>query len=231
MDVTVYSRDDWGANPPKGDPVKLSVGAIDTLVVHYSSMDAERRADHRDCAGVVKRIQNFHQLVRGWNDIAYNWLVCQHGGVYMGRGWNVLSAATLGHNGHTQAFCFLGGDLADRDDVTPDGRKALAYVVREFHRLMGEHKDVKCHRDFNQTSCPGDELAAWVMAEGWRVSDPVTKPWPIPIPAWFWLWAKWRRQLHNFPSVADWREARPVGVPVRVPEWAWVRLAAMSPKA
>lgn len=230
MPITTYDRGEWAAKPPRARPTPLPSTAIDELVVHYSSMDAERRTSHTDCAGVVRAIQAFHQNTRGWQDIAYNWLVCQHGGVYEGRGWNVMSAATFGHNAHTQAVCFLGGDKADRDDVTVEGRAALAHVVKEFHRVTGPGKVVG-HRDRVATGCPGDELHAWVLAEGWRVSSPKTKPWPIPVPAWFWVWAKWRRSFFNYPSALAWRDARPAGVPARVPDWAWVRLAAMTPKA
>ena len=231
MTVTVYTRKDWGANPPRKPPSALLDRDIDELVVHYSSMDAERRRDHRDCPTVVRNIQRYHQETKRWNDIAYNWLTCQHGGVFEGRKWNVMSAATYGANGHTQAVCFLGGDVANRDDVTPDGRAALTHVVRDFHQHIGAGKQVGCHRDHVNTTCPGNELTAWVRAEGWRVANPVKKPWPVPVPAWFWDWVRWRRSVFNYPSTAAWRAARPANVPVRIPDWAWVRLAAMSPKA
>jgi hypothetical protein len=229
MSVQTYPRKDWGAKDPAHPPTRLPSSAIDELVVHYSSMDAERRMSHDDCPGVVRAIQAFHQNSRGWSDIGYSWLTCQHGGVFEGRGWNVYPAATLNHNFHTQAVCFLGGDKEGRDDVTVAGREALAHVVREFHRVTGPGKVVG-HRDRVSTSCPGDELHAWVLAEGWRVAAPKTKPWPLPVPGWFWLWAKWRRAFFNYPSAAEWRDARPAGVPPRIPDWAWVRLAAMTPK-
>lgn len=230
MPVQTYKRADWGAGPPHDPPTRLDPAAIDEIVVHYSSMDAERRHSHADCHGVVRAIQAFHQNSRGWNDIAYSWLTCQHGGVFEGRGWDIMSAATFGHNRHTQAVCFLGGDRLDRDDVTPDGRAALTRVIRDFHTRYGKTLKVVGHRDRVNTSCPGDELHAWVLAEGWRVSSPVTKPWPIPVPAWFWLWAKWRRSFYSYPNVQAWRDARPASVPARIPDWAWVRLAAMTPR-
>ena len=231
MTVQVYTRKDWGAARPKREPEDLPDAAITELVVHYSGTAAEARDNHAECDDVVRAIQRYHQETRGWNDIGYSWLTCKHGGVYEGRGWSIYPAATLGHNYHTQAVCFVGGDKAGRDDVTPAGREALTYVVREFHRLIGAGKGVVGHRDRVQTACPGDELYAWIRAEGWRVADPVKKPWPIPVPAWFWPWAKWRRSVFNYPSHAAWRDARPPSAPPRIPEWAWVRLAAMSPKA
>ena len=35
--------------------------------------------DHTRCTGVVRSIQSFHMDGNGWNDIAYNFLVCPHG--------------------------------------------------------------------------------------------------------------------------------------------------------
>lgn len=229
MNVSTVLRSGWGALQPDGR-VTLHKRAIDELVIHYSSMDSERRTSHADCAGVVRSIQRFHQQTRGWDDIAYNWLVCQHGAVFEGRGWGVMSAATYGHNGHTQAVCFLGGDREGRDDVTAGGRAALAHVIRDFHRRYSGR--VVGHRDRVATGCPGDEIYAWIQVEGWEALDPKRKPWPVPVPRWYWRWVPWWRARFKYGAgVAGylrWMRARPKGVPLRIPRWAWVRLAAQG---
>jgi hypothetical protein len=204
--------------------------SVDALAVHYSSMLAEQRADHAGCDDVVRNIQRFHQDTRGWNDIAYSWLFCNHGHAYEGRGWAVMTAATAGHNSHTQAICFLGTDRKSRDDVTVPGREAAAHLVQEFLRKFGKDCRVGGHRDWVSTSCPGDELYAWVVAKGWLVDKPDERPWPIPVPPWFWVWARWQRERFLYATRAKWMHARPVNAPKRVPDWAWVRLAAMTPR-
>lgn len=232
MSLQIYEREAWGAAAPANAQTLLSKSQIDELVAHYSSMEAERRLDHSGCAAVVRSIQQYHQKTKGWNDIAYSYLVCNHGGVFEGRGWGVMTAATFGHNDHTQAVCFLGGDVVNRDDVRVDGRLALSHVVREFHSKFGATKRVVGHRDRVKTDCPGDEIYSWVLAQGWKASNPTIQPWPIPIPKWFWLWAKWRRSRFAYPSYKAWMAARPKSAPKSIPagHWAWVRLAAMSPK-
>jgi hypothetical protein len=230
MAVDVVLRRGWAAQLAT-NRYELPAQQIDELVIHYSSMDSERRTSHAECAGVVRSIQRYHQVTKGWADIAYNWLVCQHGGVYEGRGWGVMSAATYGHNSHTQAVCFLGGDKAGRDDVTAGGRAALAHVIREFQkRYPGE---IVGHRDRVNTSCPGDELYAWIGVKGWEALDPALRPWPIPIPRWFWQWvAWWRTRYTQYPAgtlgYLQWMRDRPAGVPIRIPKWAWRRLEAMG---
>jgi hypothetical protein len=232
--MDIIRRDQWGARRPR-DRTELSRTAVNELVVHYSSMDAERRKKHSECARVVKSIQNFHMDDPGrrYADIAYNWLFCNHGHVFEGRGWFVMSAATLHHNDHTQAICFLGGDAVKRDDVTPKGRLAGVWLARQFFSEFGKRgKQVVGHRDRGDTECPGDELYAWIKTDPWDIpeDDPdLEKPWPLPIPRWFWPWAKWVRGRWKYPTQRAWRAARPKSAPQRVPDWAWVRLAAMTP--
>ena len=48
------------------------------------------------------------QILAGWNDIAYSFLVCEDGRVYEGRGWNVEGAHTLGYNSIAIGICFIG---------------------------------------------------------------------------------------------------------------------------
>lgn len=232
----IHTRDDWGARGPDRFQ-QLSTTTIDTLVHHYSSMEAERRRDHSGCDDVVRAIEEYHITRNGWRGIAYSWLYCHHGHAYEGRGWGAMPAATLGHNDHTQAVCFLGADVEARDDLTALGREAAAYLTNEFLDLYGTRREIRGHRDFVPTSCPGAEITAWIAAKGWLVDDPTTKPWPLPIPPAFWEWAKWYRERMNYPSEPDWRDAQTESVRDwiaqeggKVPEWAWVRLAAMTPK-
>lgn len=182
--MEVVSRAHWKARKPKG-LTKLDRDSIRELVVHYSAMEADRVRSHADCAGRVRAMQRFHMTAdprdesKPWWDIAYNWLFCHHGAVFQGRGWDVMSAATLGHNDYTQAICFLGADAKRRDDVTAEGREAAAYLVGKFHGRYGGSKKVVGHRDKSSTKgttrCPGDELERWVKAKGWETdSSPTT---------------------------------------------------------
>lgn len=221
------ARAGWGAAPASA-VTRLPASKVDELVVHYSAALADQVADHADCPARVRGIQRYHQETKGWADIAYNWLFCQHGVAFEGRGWGVMSAATLGHNQHTQAICFLGADRDGRDDVTVPGRHAAAELVGDFLGWQGGTAAVVGHRDRVSTACPGDELYAWVNAEGWLSHDPAAKPWPLPMPAEFWAWARWRRRRWLYRSRLAWLAARPAAAPVRVPAWYWTRLAAMG---
>lgn len=159
----LVTRKAWGARKPT-QTTKLTASAVKHLVIHYSASDADEQADHANCAGRVRGIQNYHMDGHGWNDIAYNWLVCKHGYIFRGRGWGVRSAATGPANGYTVACCFLGDDTANRDDVTSSGREAILEVRRFVVAHAPNYQDVKGHRDFMQTTCPGDQLYQWLQA-------------------------------------------------------------------
>lgn len=97
---------------------------------------------------------------KGWADIGYTGLVCQHGRKIEGRGWNV-GAHTAGHNETAVGWCLLAGPKNPVTDVMKaaqvDARlateDALSRTLRPF-----------CHRDFAATDCPGDDVFAWVQA-------------------------------------------------------------------
>jgi hypothetical protein len=160
--------------------------------------------------------------IRGWNDIAYSFLLCRHGYVFEGRGWDVRSAATGKDNDHTLAACFLGADRAGRDDLTNGGRQAAVDIARMFAKRYGKRR-FRGHRDFVSTACPGDELHGFIRSERFRKlvsAEAQPKLWPTPIPSWFWEWAKWR--------LGGRKGARPAVAPATIPDWAWRRLEALQ---
>ena len=157
----LVTRKAWGARPPR-DTTYLDPREVKYLVVHYTASNADEQADHANCAARVRGVQNYHMDANGWSDIAYNWVVCKHGYIFRGRGWKVRSAATGPANGYTVAVCFLGDDTQNSDDVTAAGRAGIqevhAFVKRNAPNLIA----VRGHRDFMSTSCPGDQLYAWL---------------------------------------------------------------------
>ena len=211
--MELVSRSAWGARSPRA-VTALVPSEVLGVAVHYTAMDADRVYDHTDCAARVRGIQRYHMDSNGWNDIAYTRLVCQHGFVFEGRGLGIRTAAqgtTAGNDGY-HAICFLGGDVPGRDDVTPAGREALGWAIRQ---CPGD--DVQPHSYFHSTSCPGDELRAYVEAEAWRLE----KPWPVPLPQWTWAWMAWK--LAGSPA-----GERPADAPYFIPAWAWLRLIALK---
>jgi N-acetylmuramoyl-L-alanine amidase len=57
---------------------------------------------------MIRAIQHFHNVPRGWDDIGYNFLIGGYGKVYMDRGWDKIGVHTQGMNSVSGAFCLMG---------------------------------------------------------------------------------------------------------------------------
>lgn len=159
------SRSGWGAAAPARRPEVLLASRVDTIVYHYTAAASDERSQHVECAQRVRGVQVYHQHHNGWNDIAYNYLVCKHGYIFEGRGYQNKSAATGKDNSHTLAVCFLGDDSKDRDDLTAKGREALVEITRWIREKRPAAQYRRGHRDFMPTSCPGDEIYKYIRSD------------------------------------------------------------------
>ena len=158
--MNVISRDMWGAKPNKTPFSKL--GEVKGLVVHWSAYPIA--VGNQAEMDQVKKIQALHQNDRGWNDIAYNFLVGDTGQIYEGRGWGNRSAAQGGNsrqeinynNKHYVAVCWLGGANA----TDKPSAKAIESVKWIYEQVGGE---LRPHSSFKQTDCPGDNWRQHIL--------------------------------------------------------------------
>jgi hypothetical protein len=159
--VRYVVRDEWGARTPKDStPLAGTLG----VKIHYTGEyeDPVLLADHDGCAGRVREIQDMHMDGNGWDDVAYNLLVCLHGHVFEGRGPHVLCAANgAGLNTWHYAICALLGKAGV--SVPPEALLAGLREAIGFLRSSGAAgKEVMGHRDGRDTECPGEPLYGWV---------------------------------------------------------------------
>lgn len=116
---------------------------------------------HDKCASLVRGIQNYHMDAKGWNDIAYNFVVCRHGYVFEGRGLNVINGANGTNEGNrtSHAVMWLAGEGNPFTDAEKHGfREAVKYI----DRMTNAPYDAIGHRDHKSTECPGDERYNWI---------------------------------------------------------------------
>ena len=187
--MAFYTRAQWGAAAPRGTGNAL--GDPTGVTVHWEGPKIGSRPASQ-CAALVRSIQAFHQNGRGWSDIAYNLVVCEHGDVFEGRGASRGNAANGTDAGNRSRYSVCA--LVGQGDPTPDALKAgvldaVAYLRRASGRAL---PTVDCHSDWFNTSCPGPELRAWVKGGAGRPSGdpaspipnlPAPKPAPAPQPA------------------------------------------------
>jgi len=148
--VDIISRAEWGARAPRARETTTWARRTE-FVVHYSEGPTTQ---------TPRQIQNYHMDSNGWSDIGYNFLVDVRGRIYEGRGWLVVGAHAPNHNTSGIGVCFIGRD----GDATDAAKNAIRWLYDEACRRKGGTLAKRGHRDVTATSCPGDQLYAWVRA-------------------------------------------------------------------
>ncbi len=157
--ITIVTRSEWGARPPKTTPRKIATPTPELWLHHSASQGEDERS--------VRAIQNYHMDVKKWNDIAYSFLVDNDApdvDVFEGRGPGISGGHTLGHNTISHAICVLGNF---NDDVPTDqALETIAQLVAHGYEeewwplgFTGGHRDT---RGSNPGDCPGDNLYALI---------------------------------------------------------------------
>ena len=146
------SREQWGAID-SGKRLKDFWRPGQGIVIHHTTGPSYAPWDR------VRGHDRYHVETKGWDSIAYNWLVSgEYGQIFEGRGWK-RGAATRGWNSKTISVALLG----DSDQrFTVRGKETMLVVVGAIREKYGNHLWVRCHNDFSSTSCPGEKLSAWV---------------------------------------------------------------------
>lgn len=165
--VRLVTRAEWGARPPKATTPHNP--PLSMVFVHHSAMPS--CSTREECVTQMKAIQDLHMDDNGWDDIGYTYLVGGDGGVYEGRGWDVIPAQCKGHNAESYGICIMG----DYSHVLPPSAAMQAVKdmidcgvqqgkVTTGHEVFG-HRDGRC------TSCPGDalytEIQNWLCTLLW----------------------------------------------------------------
>lgn len=162
--LNIVTRSQWGARWGRGG-TNVTPGR-GGCAAHYNG-GAIGRGDHSACAARVRGIEDFHSRPtsrggRGWNGIAYNYLICEHGYVYEGRGWGRRSAAQGSNTGNQNflAIMFLmGGSQTMTAAMRTAGRLLILHL-----RSRGAGSQVRPHSFFSSTSCPGNPVRSWISA-------------------------------------------------------------------
>jgi peptidoglycan hydrolase-like protein with peptidoglycan-binding domain len=192
------SRAAAGLVPPRSVSYDFTPGK-GGLAVHYGG-PLYRISGHDKCAGVWRGYQSWHMrpgglgVPQGGNDIAYSFGVCPHGYIFAGRGLGVRPGANGSYSSNSThyAVCWMN------DRTTPNVQvlDAVEWVIDSV-RSHGAGMQVKPHRNFYSTDCPGDPMAASIvkydgkpLVNRPKPPEPPTPPgkvpaFPLPRGAWF----------------------------------------------
>lgn len=130
------------------------------LVVHFDGANQDLAGKSHDaCRDYWRRTRAFHMgPERGWLDIGYSYGVCPHGIVLEGRGFRRVQAAQPGGNSTWTSVTFCSGPA---EEPTP-AQLDTFHLLRAELMGRGLATEIRGHRDFISTDCPGNRLYAMV---------------------------------------------------------------------
>lgn len=185
--AAINPRETWASNRPPLGP--LGAEDVRFLIVHHSAS----RNGHTgaDAPGIIRSFYDYHTSPeKGWNDIAYNFLIDADGGIWEGRAGSLDGAvagdATGGNQGFSQLVCIIGDYntarpsqaslsslvwllawLADRHGVSTAPGAEVTFTSRGSNRHAAGSSvttpTITGHRTMSRTTCPGDNLNAYVV--------------------------------------------------------------------
>jgi len=147
--IEVISRSGWGAAPPTGQGVRHT---IERLTIHHTA------GSQSAISLVPQRIRDYQAAHMGndWPDIAYHFLIDRDGNVYEGRSIDLAGDTSTDYDPTGHFVPAMEGDFSvERPSATQVNSLValLAWAGQEFGVSADE---VRGHRDFASTACPGD---------------------------------------------------------------------------
>ncbi|XP_034311315.2 uncharacterized [Magallana gigas] len=154
LGLPILSRDTWGAAEPK--LIENMTLPVTMFFIHHT---ATQSCDSTDsCGKLMRAIQRFHMNTRGWNDIAYSFLIGGDGRVYKGRGWDRVGSHTLHYDYVSLAVSFMGNfnNTMPAPAALAAANKLLMCAMQR--KAITPSYSLYGHQDVRDTDCPGYTL-------------------------------------------------------------------------
>ena len=146
-------RASWGARPayPGG-----RAQTVDRMTLHHSAVPLP---DNRDIIARLQQHQRYHQIDKGWVDIAYHVAVDRNGNIFQLRD-TAIAGDTATDYDTTGHFLVLAEGNFDEEAVSEAQLASTALVFAWATQQFGLTVDTLAgHRDVaTGTSCPGENL-------------------------------------------------------------------------
>lgn len=231
----IVTRSEWGARPPRCEFERNP--CINAVTVHHTATSNE----YSDAREVVRAIQRYHQDSRGWCDIGYHFLIDRDGVIYEGRPLWAVGAHVRGRNVGNVGVALIGNY-----EEAQVSERQMAALVELVSWLVKEHGvplgNIRGHRDYASTACPGRHAYARLRELRLRVAQRVygfgdvlgvAAWWGVYSERWSSERSEWERQVDE--ALRALREAGVTTVFFLAKDpWGYVyynsSLAPLSPK-
>ncbi|KPJ11532.1 Peptidoglycan-recognition protein LB [Papilio machaon] len=126
------------------------------LIYSFSNLPAACNTT-QECFSAMKSMQDYHNSME-WGDIGYHFCVGSNGGVYEGRGWNVVGIHAGRANNHSYGICLIGDwRVATPPKTMLESTKRLISIGVENGSISPNYKLIG-HNQVMATECPGTAL-------------------------------------------------------------------------
>jgi hypothetical protein len=165
----ILSRAGWGAVRRKGSPEPMTPTHV---TVHHT--EGAQTMSEAETAAAVRGIQHYHMAGRAaegkdvWDDIGYHFLIDGAGRVIEGRPAETYGAHTAGANANNVGVALMGNfnkiqpTAAQVESLT----RLVSFLAIKYRQRPSRPGFLEGHRHYNNTDCPGKNLAA--MLDGLR---------------------------------------------------------------
>ena len=151
-DLKVVLRADWGWQPL--DRV-LPQHSINKITIHHGG---EEFAEDKDMIQYLRNLQSWSRSEKKWIDIPYHFMIDLKGNIYEARPINFPGDTNTDYDvtGHA-LICVVGNyEVQTIKEVQLKSlAKLVAFLKQKYHV---ELKDIKGHKDYTETLCPGKDL-------------------------------------------------------------------------
>lgn len=150
--IEALCRDAWRAAAPQGE---FTPHEIERLTVHHT---ARLLPDNRNAPAAVLGHQRFHQVDRGWPDIAYHFIVDLEGNVYECRPVDAVGDTGTNYDptGHFLVCC--EGNFNEQELPAAQETALVNVLAWASVKYEAAATTIRGHRDLAATTCPGDNL-------------------------------------------------------------------------
>jgi hypothetical protein len=170
--ISVFTPQEWTPSPAYRDTVPVIPRRRLGVVIHYPGVISGDYPQIHNCVEAARSQQASYRRTRGY-DLGYNYMVDQGGNVAVVRGrYRSAANGTTDGNENYLAIQILVDPDEGLNAFQVLSVQRIVFWLRTAHdyglALIG-------HRNVKATSCPGDQIYAWLKAGGF---EPKPEEWP-----------------------------------------------------
>lgn len=128
---------------PSSSHSSRKISAIKRIIIHHSATTS----------GDVVSFNNYHINTNGWYMVGYHYVIKKDGTIQQGRPLTVVGAHAGNNNYDSVGICLVGN--FEKEKPTEKQYDSLAKLIKYVKEEVGKDLTVICHRDVNNTACPG----------------------------------------------------------------------------